>query len=80
MRTSRALRWWLLAPVSLAPPTLLSLPCCAVRRCALPLFGRYAEMGSSASILRAGYNIDSLMLRYQGVDWRQTENWGCNAA
>lgn len=48
--------------------------CPPARRC------RYAEMGSSASILRAGYNIDSLMARYQGVDWRQTENWGCNAA
>ncbi|KAL6766934.1 hypothetical protein ACKKBG_A37960 [Auxenochlorella protothecoides x Auxenochlorella symbiontica] len=40
----------------------------------------YAEMGSSAAILRAGFNIDSLMLRYQGVDWRDTNNWGCNAA
>ncbi|GAB4817919.1 hypothetical protein N2152v2_004965 [Parachlorella kessleri] len=40
----------------------------------------YGEMGSSAAVLRAGYNIDALMLRYQGVDWRQTKNWGCNAA
>jgi hypothetical protein len=40
---------------------------------------RYAEMGSSAAILSAGYNIDSLMLRYQGVDWRNRSNWGCNA-
>ncbi|KAI3431515.1 hypothetical protein D9Q98_004565 [Chlorella vulgaris] len=38
----------------------------------------YAEMGSSAAILGAGYNIDSLMLRYQGVDWRLKHNWGCN--
>lgn len=37
-------------------------------------------MGSSAAVLKAGYNIDSLMLRYQGVDWRDTNNWGCNAA
>lgn len=36
-------------------------------------------MGSSAAILAAGYNIDSLMLRYQGVDWRDKANWGCNA-
>jgi hypothetical protein len=36
-------------------------------------------MGSSAAILSAGYNIDSLMLRYQGVDWRNRSNWGCNA-
>ena len=36
-------------------------------------------MGSSAAILNAGYNIDSLMLRYQGVDWRDKSHWGCNA-
>ena len=39
----------------------------------------YGELGISAAILAAGYNLDSLMLRYQGVDWRQPENWGCNA-
>lgn len=39
----------------------------------------YAEIGSSAAILDAGYNIDALMLRYQGVDWRDKANWGCNA-
>lgn len=44
-----------------------------------PPTNRYAEMGSSAAILAAGYNIDSLMLRYQGVDWRDKANWGCNA-
>lgn len=27
----------------------------------------------------AGYNLDSLMLRYQGVDWRDRANWACNA-
>ncbi|KDD73356.1 hypothetical protein H632_c2260p0, partial [Helicosporidium sp. ATCC 50920] len=40
----------------------------------------YAEMGSSAAVLRSGHNIDALMLRYQGVDWRDTSVWGCNAA
>lgn len=39
----------------------------------------YAEIGSSAAILDAGYNIDALMLRYQGVDWRDKATWGCNA-
>ena len=38
----------------------------------------HAELGSSAAILRGGYNIDSLLLRYQGIDWRDTANWGCN--
>ena len=39
----------------------------------------HAELGSSKAILDAGYSIDSLMLRYQGVDWRDTANWECNA-
>lgn len=39
----------------------------------------YAELGSSAAVLNAGYNIDSLMVRYQGLDWRDTRNWQCNA-
>ena len=37
-----------------------------------------AEVGSSLAILQAGYSIDSLMLRYQGVDWTNPENWQCN--
>lgn len=32
------------------------------------------EIGASAAILKAGYNIDSLMLRYQKVDWRLLHN------
>ena len=36
-------------------------------------------MGSSAAVLGAGYGIDSLMLRYQGVDWRDKAHWSCNA-
>ncbi|KAL3154058.1 hypothetical protein ABBQ32_013603 [Trebouxia sp. C0010 RCD-2024] len=39
----------------------------------------HAELGSSLAVLKAGYNIDSLMLRYQGVDWRDRSNWKCNA-
>lgn len=38
----------------------------------------YSELGSSAAILDAGYNIACLMVRYQGVDWRDKDNWGCN--
>ncbi len=38
----------------------------------------YAEFGASRVLLDAGYNIDSLMLRYQGVDWRNRSNWDCN--
>lgn len=39
----------------------------------------YSELGSSKAILDAGYNIDSLMLRYQGIDWRDPSHWDCNA-
>ncbi|KIY96554.1 hypothetical protein MNEG_11409, partial [Monoraphidium neglectum] len=38
----------------------------------------YSELGSSAAVLDAGYNIGCLMARYQGVDWRDKRNWGCN--
>ena len=38
----------------------------------------HAELGSSAAIFDAGYTIDSLMLRYQGVDWTNSANHGCN--
>eukprot|EP00884_Botryococcus_braunii_P023615 jgi/Botrbrau1/9938/Bobra.0012s0035.1 len=36
------------------------------------------ELGAALAILSAGYNIQSLLQRYQGVDWRLRENWGCN--
>lgn len=38
----------------------------------------YSELGSSWAILQGGYNLGSLMIRYQGVDWRNKRNWGCN--
>jgi hypothetical protein len=28
---------------------------------------------------RAGYNLDCLLARYQGVDWRNRDNWNCNS-
>ena len=39
----------------------------------------HAELGSSLAILNAGYTIDTLMLKYQGADWRDRGNWACNA-
>lgn len=38
----------------------------------------FSELGASAAILAAGFNLDCLMLRYAGVDWRQRVTWGCN--
>ena len=38
-----------------------------------------SELGSSLAIFNAGYTIDSLMLKYQNVDWSNTKNWFCNA-
>eukprot|EP00892_Ulva_mutabilis_P003130 jgi/Ulvmu1/12818/UM097_0047.1 len=40
----------------------------------------HSELGASAVILEAGYNLDSFMGRYQGVDWRDKSVWECNAA
>jgi hypothetical protein len=45
---------------------------------ALAIF--YGEIGASLAILEAGYNIDSFLWRYQGIDWRESHNWQCNAA
>jgi hypothetical protein len=38
-----------------------------------------AEVGASRIILDQGYTIDSLMLKYQHVDWTNTSNWNCDA-
>lgn len=38
-----------------------------------------SEMGMSRAIIEAGFNLDSLMLRYQGIDWRDKRAKGCNA-
>lgn len=38
-----------------------------------------SELGSSVAIFKAGYTIDSLMLKYQGADWTNLDNWNCNA-
>ena len=38
----------------------------------------HGELGASAAMLRAGYNLGSLLLKYQGVDWRLGGNWACN--
>lgn len=39
---------------------------------------RFSEIGASEVVLRAGYNIGSLMLRYQGIDFRDRAKWNCN--
>ena len=40
---------------------------------------RLSEVGASEAILKAGYNIGSLMLRYHGVDFRDPTKADCNA-
>lgn len=35
------------------------------------------EVAASAAILQAGYGLDCLMLRYQGVDWQDKTKWQC---
>jgi hypothetical protein len=39
----------------------------------------HSEIGASTAILEAGFAFDSLMLRYQGVDWRHPHLPTCNA-
>ena len=38
----------------------------------------HSELGASAAILEAGYNLDCLMVKYQGVDWRNASFHDCN--
>jgi hypothetical protein len=33
----------------------------------------------SRTILKAGYTLDSLQLKYQGVNWTDPTNWRCNS-
>ncbi len=33
----------------------------------------HSESGASLALLNAKYNIDTLMLRYQGIDWRKVK-------
>jgi len=41
---------------------------------------KYGEIGASKAIMDAGYTIDCLMLKYQGVDWRNARvGRECNA-
>ena len=40
---------------------------------------KLAQVGASSAVLRAGYNLDCLMLRYGGVDWRDRTFANCNA-
>ncbi len=40
---------------------------------------QHGEVGSSAAVLKAGYSLDCLMLRYAGVNWRDPAFGGCNA-
>ena len=36
------------------------------------------EYGLSRAILAAGYTLDCLLYRYQGIDWRNPANWNLN--
>ncbi|ELR22433.1 uncharacterized protein ACA1_255420 [Acanthamoeba castellanii str. Neff] len=37
------------------------------------------EYGMSRAVLDANYTLDTVQLKYQGVNWTDTANWGCNA-
>ena len=56
------------APVEVVPGT-----------CGFNCLWGMQQVGASAVILGANYTLDSLMLKYQGVDWADHDNWNCNA-
>lgn len=39
----------------------------------------WSERGAPRAVIKAGHTLDSLMVRYRGVDWQNQSNWGCNA-
>lgn len=39
----------------------------------------HSEIGASLAMYQAGYSIDSLMLRYKDVNWRQESSKNCNS-
>lgn len=36
------------------------------------------EYGLSRAVLSAGMNLDSLLLKYGSIDWRESRHWDCN--
>lgn len=38
----------------------------------------YSDSGASLLVLKAGHNLDTLLVRYQGVDWWSQKSWNCN--
>lgn len=38
----------------------------------------HSDAGASLAMFKSGWTIDTLMSRYQGVDWKNTETWQCN--
>ena len=41
--------------------------------------GCYTTETHMGLLLQAGYNLDCLMLRYQGVEWQDRSKWRCGA-
>ena len=39
---------------------------------------RFGEYGLATSLLKAGKNINCLLLKYGDLDWRSTKTWSCN--
>jgi hypothetical protein len=39
---------------------------------------KLGEYGLATSLLRAGLNINTLLLKYGNLDWRNTKTWACN--
>lgn len=38
----------------------------------------HSDAGASLAMFKSGWTIDTLMSRYQGIDWKNTDTWQCN--
>lgn len=36
------------------------------------------EYGLTTALMKHGHNVDTLMSKYDSVDWRQRRHWNCN--
>jgi hypothetical protein len=39
----------------------------------------YSDSGASLAVMAAGWSMDTLLTKYQGVDWWNRATWRCNA-
>lgn len=67
-------------PALLYAPAITRATCRIHRRPPLPLPPPPpTDSGASLALLAAGFNIDCLLTKYEGLDWWNQRTWECNA-